>query len=397
MRRQNFEKSAVSLREKMYKSLIILLATAMFFLFGAGCGKTANGTKPANNGKVKIRKVYFQTEKFDKFKLPKNDKRYYEIGSLSVFGNTAVFSSGSGEMTKENAPCLSLENYLTVYDIEKGEVNSVLKADKGFYQICNTAVNSDWIVFEEIKNIVGVPGRVYAINRKTSEKKLVYSVGNKSSPIKETFVNPPFPHQIILHKNCIYIPLTKGNESKIVKVDLHSLKAETVFYRKGGGCIFSVSSNDRYIAIDYAENGKSEILLYDFGTGLTKKLIETDIFPVELQETQFPLITDDNCIVLEKCTNLNCKKNEIIVFPVNNPDKIKTYNLNMINLCSSGNYIAGTGFQDVYVINRKANVITDIENLNGNYLCMEKDTLFVILPRIGGVEVIYANVAKEGF
>lgn len=382
----------------MAKRLLRLITIVLVIaIFGAGCGKTANSPKPSNNGKAKTRKVYSQTEKFDKFKLPKNDERYYEIGSLSVFGNTAVFSSGSGEMTKKTAPCLSLENYLTVYDIEKGKINSVMKADEGFYQICNTAVNSDWIVFEEIKNIVGVPGIVYAINRKTGEKKLAYSVGNESSSVKETFVNPPFPHQIILHENCIYIPLVKGSESKIVKVDLHSLKAETVFYRKGEGCIFSVSSNDRYIAIDYAENGKSEILLYNFGTGLTKKLIETNKFPVELQETQFPLITDDNCIVLEKCTNLNCKENEIIVFPVNNPDKIKTYNLNMINLCSSGNYIAGTGFQDVYVINRKANVITDIENLNGNYLCIKKDTLFVVLPKIGGAEVIYANLAKEGF
>ncbi len=381
----------------MRKTLIILLISALF-LFGAGCGKTANNPKPATNGKAKIKKVYFQAEKFDKFKLPKSDKRYYEIGSLSVFGNKAVFSSGSGEMTKENAPCLSLINYLTVYDIEKGKINSVLKADEGFYQICNTAVNSNWIIFEEIKNIVGIPGRVYAINRKTGEKKLVYSVGNESSPVKETFVNPPFPHQIVLHENSIYIPLVKGgNESKIVKVDLNSLKSKTVFYGKGGGYIFSVSSNDRHIAIDYAENGKSEILLYNFDTGSTEKIIETNKFPVELQETQLPVITDDDCIVLEKCTNLNCKENKIIVFPVNSPDKIKTYDLNMINLRSSGNYIAGEGFQDVYVINGKANVITDIENLNANDLYISGNTLFVIVGNRQNAEVLFTNLKNGGF
>ncbi len=416
---------------KLNKVLIAIVVISMLVVF-SGCN---NKTNPASQNRtssdqseaqiaslVKCKEsLNLDALKYDEIAIPKD---YPSVAGIAVSGDTLFFCSGSDKPSKSTAPCLTYIENLFSYNLKTKELKTVATVDKGFVQIDWVSADNNWVVYREIRDEYGGPVRIYAINRKSNAKTLVYEekgcTNCKGVTSSHTF-------NLNLWKDFLIVPqvsfkATKKNKSGEVEegifhnsiklLNLKTGKTKVIFSKTSplslSGAIFSVSVNSSHLVFNYAEGGKQSIYVYSFDSGSLKDILDVSLRKDASGSNNYlvdrVLLTEDDFAIFDYPVNLQKNAFLKVIAPIGNIKEMKSlpitspyYYLTFPQI-ESKDYIvwANRKSDTLYILNRSSGCLKTIK-LGVGYMWIADDKLFIE----GGLgfkeSFIVMDLQKNGF
>ncbi|BAL80192.1 hypothetical protein [Caldisericum exile] len=343
------------MKKKIHRIITLLVGMAVLFAI-TGCSNNPqsnnqNNALPNTNQStvtlqnlVKGNEIVNQAKlKYESIDIPKD---YPSVASIAVSGSVIFFSSGSDRPSKNTVPCLTYIEKLFSYDYENKVLKTFAEIDNSFVQIDWVNVNDNWIVYREIEEEFDGPVRVYAINRKTNEKKIVYEENGCTDC--EGVLRYNSLSSLVLYKDFLAIarysfePTERDKEGKIIDgvahnsvdlINLNSGNIKTIFKKdssfKVNGSIMSLTANASYLAFNYAKNGVQDIYVYDY---LSDKLTDLLSVPLAKDASGSPnyiatkvLLTEDDNIIFDYPIDSNQNKFVKVIAPVSNMQNMKYF------------------------------------------------------------------------
>lgn len=395
---------------KLTKVLVVILVISIFITL-SGCNKetnTANQNGNSSNQSNTVVASFVKSTKTVELSKLKHDeinppKDYPSVAGIAVSGNTLFFCSGSDRPSKSTAPCLTYIEKLFSYNIQTKELKTIAEIDKGFIQIDWLNVDEDWLVYREINDEYGGPVRIYAMDRKSNIKRLVYE--ERGCTDCEGITSQHL-FNLNLWKDFLIIPQfsfepTKRDERGMIKdgifhnsikiLDLRTNETKTIFDKSAplasSGAIFSTSVNSSYLAFNYAENGTQSIYVYSFDSGELEDLLDVPLMSDAIGSNNYLsnriLLTEDNFIVFGYPENLKRDMFLTVIAPIENIKQMKSLSNEVPDYyltwpqSESKDYIIWANRQNstLYVINRNSGCLETVK-LGIGYLWVTGDKLF---------------------
>ncbi len=350
----------------------LFLVALLFLPLFSGC--YAKVSSPVDSVK-KTRYIYLNSLAYGEINNPQIASWANGIASMDVYKDICVFSAGSLKAASLAPPSLLYVEHLVIYDLAKKQIKSVINIDKGFVQIDWVRINRDWIVWKEIKYESGGPVKIYALNRHTGEKNVIYSFqkqcyGSLFLILKDDFlfVLEQTVHNVRKDSNG---NITDGTfTSRIIRTDLRSGKEKTIFEKKfsypGTGGFGYASVNNDYLAFSYETNNKSTVYIYSLKNGKLSVFLHTS-------EDEYPVLSPDNRIIYQK-------NGKTVISPIRNRNDVKVLEGRAVNIVSSEKYISWIRPLDgaVTVFNRITGIKNVIQGSFGYSVLLSGDKLFFI-------------------
>ena len=412
---------------KLSKVLIAMVVISMLIV-SSGCNNKTNpasqNKNPSNQSNAQVtslvkskESVNLDTLKYDEIATPKD---YPSVAGIAVSGDTLFFCSGSDKPSKNTAPCLTYIEKVFSYNLKTKELKTVATVDRGFVQIDWVNADNDWVVYREIRDEYGGPVRIYAINRKSNAKKLVYEekgcTNCKGVTSSHTF-------NLNLWKDFLIMPqvsfdATKKNKSGEVEdgifhnsiklLNLKTGKTKVIFSKASplslSGAIFSASVNSSYLIFNYAEGGKQSIYVYSFDSGSLKDILDVPLRKGASGDNNYiadrVLLTEDDFAIFDYPVSLQKNTFLKVIAPIGNIKQMKSlpikapYYYLTFPQTESRDYIvwANRNNDTLYILNRNSGCLKTIE-LGVGYMWIEKDKLFLE----SGKSFIVMDLKKNGF
>ncbi len=396
---------------KLSKVLITMVVITMLVVF-SGCNNktnTASQNRASSNQSeaqiaslVKCKKpVNLDALKYDEVAIPED---YPSVAGIAVSGDTLFFCSGSDKPSKSTAPCLTYIEKLFSYNLKTKELKTVATIDKGFVQIDWVNADNDWVVYREVRNEYGGPVRIYAINRKSNAKTLVYEekgcTNCKGVSSSHTFNLDLWGDFLVMPQ--VSFDATKKNKNGEVEdgifhnsiklLNLKTGKTKVIFSKASplslSGAIFSVSVNSSHLIFNYAEGGKQSIYIYSFDGGSLKDILNVPLRKDASGDNNYimdkVLLTEDDCVIFDYPVNLQKNTFLKVIAPIENikemkslPIKAPYYYLTFPQI-ELKDYIvwANRKSDTLYILNRNSGCLKTIE-LGVGYMWIAGDKLFI--------------------
>ena len=416
---------------KLSRVLLAIVVMSMLIV-SVGCNNRTNSAsqnkKSHDQSEVSIaslvkskESVNLDTLRYDEIAIPKD---YPSVAGIAVNGNTLFFCSGSDKPSKSTAPCLTYIEKVFSYNLKTKELKTVATVDKGFVQIDWVDADNDWIVYREIRDEYGGPVRIYAINRKSNVKKLVYEekgcTNCKGVSSSHTFNLNLWEDFLIMPQ--VSFDATKKNKSgeiedgifhnSIKLLNLKTGKTKVIFSKASplslSGAIFSVSVNSSHLIFNYAEGGKQSIYVYSFGSGSIKDILDVPLRKDTGGSNNYivdkVLLTEDNFVIFDYPVNLQKNTFLKVIAPIENIKQMKSlpitapYYYLTFPQTESRDYIAWANRKNntLHIVNRNSGCLKTIE-LGVSHMWISEDELFIDGGSGFKESFIVVDLKKNGF
>ncbi len=303
-------------------------------------------------------------------------------------------------------------------------LENIAEIDSGFVQIDWADANDDWVVYREISDEYGGPERIYAINRKSNTKKLVFE--NKGCTNCEGVISE-HSFNISLWKDYLVLPqfsfeatkrdkdgkITDGLHHNSIKIiNLITNESEIIFNKSAplnsSAAIFSTSINSSYLAFNYAEGGKQIIYTYSFNSDTLTGLLEVPLMSDAIGSNNFlsanVLLTQDNYIVFDYPEELQREKFLTVIAPLENIKQMKSLSKEVPNYyltwpqIESNDYIvwANRNENTLNIINRNSGCLSTV-NIGIGYLWLSDDKIITVGSVQDKIFLIFFSLRENGF
>ncbi len=390
-----------------YRKLTVSILIVFLFLSLSGCGKHIKNIKPTPHSKKSVTSTSNNIAKVNLSDCVYSRINYSsgDIGFLNSYKDLLIFSYGSGKPVKSTPPCLTYLNHIALYDTSKKSVIATYSADKGYTQILGV-INEDWIALEEYNNEECIPQRIYVINRKTNRRSLVYKVDWIPKLGEEAQKTSMF-----LSGDNLYLEIAKFYKNDITEAEIRSINLSNGSSKvlltkkfKYYGISFpfpNAGMNASYILFNcWNDYNESESFLYVFS--IKENRVRKITLPDSIYKAQYPVVSSDNFVILEKYISVGHKDNKIIVSPVDKIlQEVTTYDVDIVNIFASKDYIVGEALGPIVAINRHTGKISLINTKNAmeDYyeIYLSGDRLFIVGDiKDSTAGIVYLNLEKNG-